>query len=147
LGPFGLFLLFRAIWETFRLKRFGDPVLELNTGKGTIGGTVEGRLCLGSNITNAPDFTLKLACIRRVERMGGKGRSSVIETVLWSAENKATLLLGGILPISFTVPEGQLPTNDDNPSNQVLWRLTINAPIRGVAFLEKYEIPVYSPSK
>lgn len=143
-GPIVLFLIGRAVWETVRLKRFGDPLLELSTGKGTIGGTVEGRLSLGSNIANAPEFTVTLACIRLFHSAGGKHTH---KTVLWSAENKATLLLGGILPISFAVPEGQPATKNDDPLNLVLWQLTIKAPFRGVAFLEQYEIPVYPPSK
>jgi hypothetical protein len=142
-GPIALFLIFRAVWETFRLKRFGDPILELNSGQGTIGGMVEGRLSLGSNVSDAPEFTLTLACIRRVHESGGGKGSHDHETVLWSAEHKSTLLIGGILPISFNVPAEQPATDDSDPFNQVLWRLTIKAPFRGVSFFEKYEIPVY----
>ena len=143
-GPIALFLLFRAIWETARLKRFGDPVLELNNGKGTIGGTVEGKLNIGSSITGTPEFTLSLACLSHVERPGDKNTHV---TVLWSDEKKTTSLLGGILPISFTVPADQPQTSYEDPYKRISWRLTIKAPLRGMAFSEKYEIPVYHASK
>ena len=136
-----LYTFSKAIWETVRLKRFGDPMLELNTAPIPIGGTVEGRVTLNSGADNAPDFTVTLACIHRVTSNSGKN-SSTSEKVLWSAEKKATLLLGGILPISMAVPEGQPQTNAANPFDCILWRLTVKAPFPGQAFLEKYELPI-----
>jgi hypothetical protein len=140
-GAITIFSLVKAIWETVRLNRFGDPVLELNTAPIPLGGTVEGRINISSGADKAPEFTITLACIHRVTSNSGKN-SSTSETVLWSAEKKTPVLLGGILPISMAVPEGQPQTNGANPFDCILWRLTVKAPFRGQAFLEKYEVPV-----
>jgi hypothetical protein len=137
-----ILLVCKALWETFRLKRFGDPVLELTDVPIPLGGAVVGRISLGSNIDNAPEFTIQLACVHRVVTQGNKS-SQVSEKVLWSGEKKASLMLGGILPVSIDVPPDQPSTNRRNLSDGILWRLTVQAPFRGVRFLEKYEVPVY----
>jgi len=137
-----ILLFCKALWETFRLKRFGDPILELTEVPIPLGGSVDGRITLGSGTDNAPEFTLQLACVHRVVTQGAKS-SHVSETVLWSGEKKATLMLGGILPVSIDVPADQPSTNRRNLSDSILWRLTVKAPFRVVRFLEKYEVPVY----
>lgn len=147
LGIIALFSLIsfaRAIWETIRLKRFGDPTLELNTLPILLGGTLEGRINLSSGMDTAPEFTITLACIHRVVTGNGKNNSTR-ETILWSGNSKASLLLGGILPISIAVPADQPQTNGANPFDRILWLLTVKAPFPGPSFLEKYEVPVGQP--
>jgi hypothetical protein len=140
LAPLTFFLLAKATWETVRLKRFGDPMLELNAAPIPAGEKVEGRITLALN-GQAPDFELTLACIHRVVT-GTDKNSKVTETVLWSTLEKASLLLGGILPVSIATSKEQPQTNSDNPSDRILWRLTVKAPFHGPAFLENYELPV-----
>jgi hypothetical protein len=140
-GLISLIAFPKAIWETIRLKRFGDPILELSKAPIPLGGTVEGRINLTSGVDQAPEFTVTLACIHRVQTNAGKN-SHVSETVLWSADQKASVLLGGILPISIPVPTDQPHTDGSNPFDRILWRVTVKAPFRGPAFLEKYEVPV-----
>jgi hypothetical protein len=141
LGLLVVVLLGRAVWETIRLKRFGDPVLDLTHVPVPLGGTVEGRITLGSGMKAAPDFNVKLQCIRRVLQQSGKN-SHWVETVLWTGEKAASLLPGAIIPVEMEVPPDQEETNSRDAFNQILWRLTVTAPFRGPAFLEKYEIPV-----
>jgi hypothetical protein len=131
----------KAIWETLRLRRFGDPVLELTDVPVPLGGALEGRVGLSSALADAPEFSAKLQCIRSVTQNTGKN-SHTVETILWSDEKKTNLLPGGIVPISIAMPDGFPETNGDNPWNRILWRLTVSAPFPGIAFREKYEIPV-----
>lgn len=137
-----LFLLCRAIFQILRLKRFGDPVLELNAVPIPLGGSIDGRITIRSRADNAPEFTLLLACIHRVVVNTGN-HNSISEMVLWSAEKKATLLSGGTLLVSMAVPVEQPQTALENPFDSIHWRLTVKAPFRGVSFLEKYEVPIY----
>ena len=124
------------------MKPFGDPVLDLTHVPVPLGGTLEGRISLGSGLTTAPDFNLKLQCIRRVLQQGGKN-SHWVETILWSGEHTASLQIGGIVPVLMVVPPDQEKRSLTRDAfNQILWRLTVMAPFRGPAFLEKYEIPV-----
>jgi hypothetical protein len=141
IGLVGLLILGRAVWETIRLNRFGDPVLDLVRVPVPLGGTVEGRITLGSRTTTAPDFNLKLQCIRRVLQQGPKN-SHWVETVLWAGEKTVPLLPGAMVPVTMEVPADQPETNADDLAEQILWRLTVRAPFRGPAFLEKYPIPV-----
>jgi hypothetical protein len=141
LGLVVLIIIGRAVWETLRMKRFGDPVLTLSHAPVPLGGTIEGRIALGSGLTTAPDFKIKLQCIRRVLQQTDKN-SHWVETVLWSGENTASLLPGGMVPVSIEVPPDQEETNSRDAFDQIIWRLTVKASFRGPAFLEKYEIPV-----
>jgi hypothetical protein len=143
-GIFGVVvvpLLGWAIWETIRLKRFGDPVLDLTRVPVPLGGTIEGRINLGPGVTTAPPFNLKLQCIHRMLQQGAKN-SHWVETVLWTGEKTVALLPGGIVEVSVDVPPDQQETSSDNLSDCMVWRLTVTAPFRGPSFLEKYEIPV-----
>jgi hypothetical protein len=141
LGLVAAMLIGRAIWETIRLKRFGDPVLDLTQVPVPLGGTIEGRINLNASLTTAPDFSIKLQCIRRVLQQSGKN-SHWVETPLWTGEGTASLLPGGIVPVTMQVPPDQEETNSLDAFNQLIWRLTVKAPFRGPAFLEIYEIPV-----
>jgi len=137
-----LLLTLRALWETARLKRFGDPVLELASAPIPPGESVMGRINLGAVGAQAPEFKLALACIHRTVVQGAKG-DSIRETVLWSGEQKTTLLPGGILNVSMAVPADQPESHNNVGPEAILWRLTVTAPFRGMAFQEKYLVPVY----
>jgi hypothetical protein len=139
--PLALLVFSKAIWETIRLNRFGDPVLELGTVPIPPGGRVEGRINITARLAKSPEFTATLACIHRVTTGTGKS-SHTKETILWSDESKANLI-GGILPISLSIPAEQPPTNDKNPFDCIVWRLTVKAPFPIIPFLEKYELPIY----
>jgi hypothetical protein len=139
-GLIALAVLAKAIWETIRLKRFGNPILELNTAPILLGGTLEGRINI-TGIDQGPEFSVTLACIHRVVTSNGKN-SNTKETILWSNEKKATLLPGGVLAISIPVPINQPQTNCANSFDSIIWRLSVKGPFRGPAFLEKYELPV-----
>ena len=135
-------LLIRAIWETIRLNRFGDPALELTEVPVSIGGTLEGRVNLWTSVDSAPEFASTLQCIHRVVQGTGKSQS-IREIVLCSREEKSSLLPNGIVPISIALPPGGRESEGGMMMpDRILWRLTVRAHFRGPDFLEKYEIPV-----
>jgi hypothetical protein len=136
-----LFFLAKAIRESIRLQRFGDPILELNAeGRIPLGRTVEGRINIGSSTDHAPEFTLTLVRIHREVTHRGRN-TSVSESVLSSVEKKATLLPGGILPVSIEIPTDQPEINGGCGS--IVWRLIVEAPFSGLSFYEEYDLPVY----
>jgi hypothetical protein len=145
-GLLALFFLVRGGWETIRLRRFGDPALSLVCAPVPRGGKVEGRIELGSGLTTAPSFTLRLQCIHAYVENTGRN-SHTVENVLWSGEEQATILPGGILPVSIAVPPDQPASRGGGLADRVLWRLTVMAPFRGIPFLEKYEIPVHGDAE
>lgn len=141
LGLITLAMLGRVAWETVRLKRFGDPVLDLTDAPIPLGGTVEGRIVLSSDLRDSPSFSVKLQCIRRVLQQGSKN-SHWVETALWTKEETVSLLPGGTIPVSVAVSPDQQETNSSDAFDQILWRLTVRGAFRGPSFLERYEIPV-----
>ena len=140
LGVIALLIIARAVWETYRLLRFGDPILQLNSVPIPLGGMLEGQINLGSSFTTGPDFTARLECIHRVLERGAKN-SHWVEKVLWTQTQTTSLLPGGIVPISIELPPDQ-PESNAGFNDQIVWRLTVQARFRGPDFLEKYEIPV-----
>ena len=98
-GLIALFGLVKATWETIRLRRFGDPFLELSAAPIPLGGTVEGRIALSPTMNQTKEFKLTLACVRHVVTSSGKN-STTKETILWSTDQEVSLLLGGILPVA-----------------------------------------------
>ncbi|MCE0483151.1 MAG: DUF3592 domain-containing protein [Methylacidiphilales bacterium] len=141
-----LFLLVKSIRETIRLKRFGDPALELNRVPVPMGEILEGRITLGTAFMTGPDFHAKLQCVHRWHENAGKN-SHDREVVLWSGETKTALMPGGVVPVSIALPDNRPATNDTNPFDRIFWRLTVTAPFTGIGFAEKYEIPVEAGAK
>ncbi len=143
-GVFALPLLFlvpKAILDTSRLARFGDPVFEPGAGPFAPGGTLEGRLNLNPKAAALGEFKVTLACIHRVVTPGAKS-SHVTEKILWKNDVTTAVLPGGILPVSMDIPVEQPATNRTNPNDGILWRLTVRAASGHFTFLENYDVDI-----
>jgi hypothetical protein len=135
----------KAILDTSRLARFGDPVFEPGAGPFHPGGTLDGRLNLNPKAAAIGQFKLTLACIHRTVTNSGKN-SHVSEKILWKNDVTTAVLPGGILPVAMEIPVDQPSTNRTNPNDGILWRLTVRAASGHFTFLEKYEIVIGAPS-
>ncbi len=151
-NPFYLFFglpvlvfLFRAILDTSRVVRFGDPIFEPGAGPLVPGGTLDGRLNLNAKAAALGEFKVTLACIQRIVTPGAKS-DHVSEKILWKNEAPVSVLPGGILPIALEIPAGQPPTGQIDFRNSILWRLTVRAASGRLSFLETYEIVIRSRS-
>jgi hypothetical protein len=143
-GFFGLALIFilgKAILDTSRLARFGDPVFDPGAGPFAPGGTLDGRISLNPKAAALGEFKVTLACIHRVVTNTGKN-SHVTEKILWKNDVATAVLPGGLLPVSMEIPVEQPSTNRLNPNDSILWRLTVRAASGHFTFLEKYEVDI-----
>jgi hypothetical protein len=147
-NPFYLFfalpvivLLTRAILDTSRVVRFGDPVFEPGAGPFVLGGTLDGRLNLNAKAAAIGEFKITLACIQRIVTPGAKS-DHVTEKILWKSETTVRVLPGGILPIALEIPAHQPATAQLDLRNSILWRLTVRAASGHFTFLETYGIVV-----
>jgi hypothetical protein len=136
-----LFLVPKAILDTSRLARFGDPVFEPGVGPFAPGGTLEGRISLNPKAAALGEFKVTLACIHHVVTQGPKS-SHVSERILWKNDVITAVLPGGILPVSMEIPVEQPSTNRTNPNDSILWRLTVRAASGHFTFLEKYDVDI-----
>jgi hypothetical protein len=142
----GVFLLWAAVYQTLRARRFGTSVCRLERTPIRIGET-----CLGTvetRLRHAPPagFVVKLESVRCEERGTPKQRRKV-EFVLWEDEQTVTETEPGprgvTVPFRFKIPITCKPTDESNPRNQVLWRLNVSAAVPGVDFDAHFELPVF----
>jgi hypothetical protein len=144
----GLGLLAGAVYKTIQGRKYGRPRFLLSRLPGEVGGYVGGMIEVPARVTPGADVRLVLRCIRRQVQGSGKNRS-VRETVLWEHEERlapARVVSSPSrteLPVLFYVPDTCAPTDDADPDNEVLWRVTAAAPTPGVDFAATFNVPVF----
>jgi hypothetical protein len=141
-------LLWAAIYQTIRLRKYGRTRFVPSSLPGGIGGYLGGVIEVPARVVPEADATLTLRCIRREVRGSGKNRRST-EHVLWEREEAIardrwmTGLGGTSIPVLFYIPPGQPSTDDSDSNNAVLWRLSATAATAGVDFATQFDVPVY----
>ena len=145
----GAGLLWAAIYQTLRWRKFGNPRLVLSTLPGAIGGYLGGVIEVAARVQLEADAKLALKCVRRVTTGSGKSRSTS-EKVLWEhvehiAREKWVTSAGGTrIPVLFYIPADCLATDDRDSRNEVVWRLAAEAAVPGVDFAAQFTVPVYA---
>lgn len=149
LFPFvGAFLLWAAVYQTIKWRKFGRVRFVPSGLPGAIGGYLGGVIEVPARLVLESDARVALRCVRRVTRGSGKNRSTS-ESVLWEKEELVARdhFLGSIdrtdIPVLFHIPSGCPPWNDDDPNDQVVWRLVASAAVPGVDFSTSFEVPVF----
>src|SRR5687767_13930865 len=144
----GAFLLWAAIHQTMRLRRYGVSTLVLPRVPIQPGETLSANL--ETNIDrekfgNAP-FTVKVSCIRKITSGTGKSRSSR-EEVQWQEVEKISNVMPGMqgltIPISFPLPSEFPESSPESSDDMVLWRVDVSAEVPGVDYEANFEIPVF----
>src|SRR5882672_9681997 len=147
-GFIGVILLANAIRATIRHRRFGNTYFEFNALPFSPGDRVGGRIHLKLETQAQHGIDLRFSCVRRV--VTGSGDSSTTrEAVLWQAEQNVPSgavgpgPLGRMIPVDFALPAETYVTNHDDPNDQVLWLLHVQADVPGVDYADDFELPVF----
>jgi hypothetical protein len=145
----GLLVLWAAIYQTIRARKFGQPVF-LPTGvPGVIGGYLGGVIHVPSTVQAETDVSLALQACRTTVTGSGKNRS-VQTDVLWehevriARENLAAGTSGTDIPVLFHIPAGQPDSELKTSDPRTYWRLTAKAAVPGVDFESTFEVPVFT---
>ncbi len=144
----GLGLLWGAIYQTVRWRKFGRVRFVPSTMPGSIGGYLGGVIEVPARVALEKDARLALRCVRRVTTGSGKNRHTS-ETVIWEREERipADKWLSGpgqtTIPVMFYIPAECEPWDDDDANNQVVWRLAAEAAVPGVDFAVTFDVPVF----
>ena len=138
----GLLILFLAVRDSFRWRRFGRLEMSLDPLPGSIGGHVGGSLELPFHQAAAADFRVILLCIRDrlVKTSDGSSRS---ESVEWGKETLPEVRRSGRgvqLRYTFEVPEG-LPPSEEPSDDYHKWVVRIQAEVAGPDLDQAFEIP------
>jgi hypothetical protein len=144
----GLGLLWGAVYQTIKWRKFGRTRFVPSSLPGVIGGYLGGVIEVPARVSPEANATLALKCVRRVTTGSGKQRHTS-ETVLWEheeqiARDKWITGAGGTrIPVLFFIPAGNPPTDDSDSRNEVGWRLAARAAVPGVDFAVQFKVPVY----
>ncbi len=138
----GLFILFVALRETFRWRRFGRLKMMLDPLPGSIGGHIGGSLELPIHQAAESDFRVMLMCVRDrlVKTKDGSGRSDSVE---WARESLPEVERSGSgvrLRYTFAVPEG-LPPSGDPSDDYHKWVVRVQADLPGADLDQVFEVP------
>ena len=138
----GLLILFVAVRESLRWRRFGRLEMTLDPLPGSIGGHVGGSLELPLHQAAASDCRVMLMCIRDrlVKTKDGSSRS---ESVEWARETLPDLRRSGSgvrLRFTFEVPEG-LPPSEEPSDDYHKWVIRVQADLPGADLDQVFEVP------
>src|SRR6266481_5128539 len=144
----GAILIVKALRATTEHRRFGDTYFEFDSLPFAPGERVGGRIQLKFETRAEHGVDLRLSCVRKI--ITGSGKSSTTsQVVLWQADKNVPAgalcpgPLGRAIPVDFSPPADCLPTNHDNPNDQILWLLHAQADVPGVDYSDDFEIPVF----
>jgi hypothetical protein len=145
----GVLLLIAAIYQLLRRHKYGASRLMLDHLPVATGTTFRGDI--DTHVQQAPEsgFTLRLMCIRRVITGRGKNRSTR-EDILWADEQTVSSAaamrnpLGTRIPFTFTIPDDARPTDERNPEDAIVWRISVKAIMNGIDYAADFQFPVLS---
>ena len=139
----GLHMLFVALRDSLRWRRFGRLQMTLDPLPGSIGGHVGGMLELPFHQAAAADFRVVLLCIR--DRLVlTSDRSNRSDSVEWAREMVPDVERSGRgvrLRYTFEVPEG-LPQSEEPSDDYHRWVIRVQADVPGPDLDQVFEIPV-----
>jgi hypothetical protein len=144
----GAILIAKAVRATIEHQRFGDTYFEFDALPFSPGERISGSIHLKFDTRAEHGIDLRVTCVRKI--ITGSGKSSTTsQVVLWQADKNVPAgalfpgPLGRAIPVDFSPPADCLPTNHDNPNDQILWLLHAQADVPGVDYSDDFEIPVF----
>lgn len=144
----GILVLWAAIHQTIKWRKFGRVRFVPSSLPGAIGGYLGGVIEVPARLVLEADARVSLRCVRRVTQGSGKNRSTS-ESVLWEREELVARdqWMGAAnrtdIPVLFYIPPECEPWDDEDPDNEVVWRLRAEAAVPGVDFSTSFEVPVF----
>jgi hypothetical protein len=144
----GVGFLIAAGYKLAQWRKYGRTRFVPSGVPGVIGGYLGGVIEVPARVVPEGDARVALRCIRQVTTGSGKHRRTV-EHVLWEREERIPLekWQAGAghtdIPVLFYIPAGLPQTDVDDSSNQVIWRLSAKAEVRGVDFETTFAVPVF----
>jgi hypothetical protein len=144
----GGLMLWGAIYQTVRWRKFGRTRFVPSQIPGAIGGYLGGVIEVPARVMPVADARLMLKCVCRETRGTGKQRRTT-EVVRWEheeniAREKWVSGFGGTsIPVLFYIPATCAATDDSDSNNEIVWRLSAEVAVPGVDFATTFKVPVY----
>ena len=136
-------------YRTLRTWRYGNVRLYLHANPYRPGGTVSATLKATSELAPTGPMKATLAYVHEWVTTSDRGVTFTHENILWSdtcsIETAAMKMSSGTVevPIHFKLPNDAESTDDAIHSNRHYWRIEPEAPVKGIDFKARFEIPVW----
>ena len=140
----GVALARRARNSRRRYQKYGESIFEMASVPGVIGGSLAGVVRMDAAVALPDEFEVKLSSVHRYTSGSGEDQSTR-ETVLRQESYQVAFdrARAGI-PVSFRIPSGCVPTDNDDSDNEYLWRLELSADAPDVDYHAQFEVPVFA---
>lgn len=148
----GLGLLLWAVYLLLRWHKYGDSVFQMAAVPGVIGGTLAGVIRTAARVRPDSGFRLTLNCVRRYTTGSGDNRSTH-EDILWQDERTLAHALSETdpstmaIPVLFGIPYDARPSDPENGSDRIVWRLQVAADVPGIDYHAEFEVPVFKTAE
>ncbi len=144
----GLGIIWGAVYQIIRYRKFGSSVFELAEIPGVIGGNLGGLVLTKVNLQPASGFHLTLRCIHKWTTGSGKNSSTHRET-LWESEQvlKEEAMpedtTRSALPVLFFIPYTCRETERISSRAEIYWELEAKADLPGADYKATFIVPVF----
>ncbi|MEM9187444.1 MAG: DUF3592 domain-containing protein [Planctomycetota bacterium] len=142
----GLGLLGGALWQAFRVLRFGRSTFRLAGVPGVIGGELAGVVLAPAGVVTKGGYRITLACGEQVTEKRGS-EYTLTTNELWKDSRVVDRTLHDPsgkrgVPVRFVIPTDSKPTDPEAPE-PISWKLTVTADTRGPDYHAEFDVPVY----
>ncbi|HEX8153551.1 MAG TPA: hypothetical protein VF698_10515 [Thermoanaerobaculia bacterium] len=144
----GLLMLFGAVYQLLRRRKYGLSVCRLNQVPIEPGTALRGEIHARVSDIPTDGFKLHLKCVRRITTSSGKS-STTREELQWDEQRTIPPHAiprgfdGMRLPFTFNIPASAPPTDIHNPRDAMVWRLEVKAEVPGVDYAANFDVPVF----
>jgi hypothetical protein len=143
----GVAMIFFALNTTRAWRKFNRSIFEMAAVPAALGGTLQGRVQVGTKLQPQHGLHLRLSCVRRTTT-GKSNNRQTREKILWQDEKwlRAGLPQTGLnatgIPVFFKLPDN-LPESEASPGDGIVWKLEASAKLRGPDFHTVFDVPVF----
>jgi hypothetical protein len=144
----GLLVAGMALRTSLQQRKFGTPLLLLETIPGVVGGHLRGAVQTRAPLQGARRIDLTLTCVRRRTSGSGKNRSTH-ESILFQEkgdirpDSPRPGPWGSEIRVDFRIPFDSSPTDLSDSDDTVEWRVEIDVDMPGVDFQARFDVPVF----
>jgi hypothetical protein len=137
-----------ALRASLQQRKFGTPLLLLETIPGVVGGHLRGAVQTRAPLEGARQIDLTLTCVRRRTTGSGKNRSTH-ESILFQEKGEARPdsirpgPWGSELRLDFRIPFDSSPTDLSDSDDTIEWRVEVEVDMAGVDLQARFDVPVF----
>ena len=134
----GVVMLTWAMRLRRRVREYGESRFVMASVPGQIGGSLIGAIHVEKPLPPGAQVALELECINRTT-LGHWHSLTTWDWILWRADQISISDSSRSIPVAFMIAPDCRPTDDSDPSNRIVWRLSA----RASRYRAEFEVPMF----